>query len=158
MTQMSFLQFIKSEFTVKKGLAGAGGLIRDPLGRWVQGYCVGLGITNSITAELRGLPEGLKMAIQLQISHLIIEMDALAVVHIFNSDKNVSALLTPLVSECRKTLGIIPNKVIKHIFREANQCAESADLLANLGVQQQSPMLLPTFVPPPEGVTPLMSF
>ena len=80
-------------------------------------------------------------------------MDALAVVHIFNSDKNVNALLNPLVSESRKTRGIIPNKVIRHIFREAIQY-----LLVNLGVQQQSPMLLPTFVAPPEGVTPLMSF
>ena len=59
-------------------------------------------------------------------------MDALIVVNIINSQAFVNPLLNPLVFECRKILETIPNKLIKHVFREANRCA---NLLANMGLK-----------------------
>ena len=135
------------------GLAGAGGLIRDPLGRWVKGFSLGVGVTNSVAAELRGLLEGLKLALQLNISNLVVEMDALTIVNFINFRAPVNPLFKPLVCECRKILEIIPNKVIKHVFREANRCA---DFLAKMGMQHQSSLSL--FCSPPEGVVPLLYF
>ena len=54
--------------------------IRNSLDKWVQGFSIGLGTTNSVTVELRGLLEGLKMVSQMNITQLIIELDASAVV------------------------------------------------------------------------------
>ena len=59
-------------------------------------------------------------------------MDALVVVIIMSSGASINPLLNPLVFECGKILEIIPYKLIKHVFREANKCA---NFLANMGLQ-----------------------
>ena len=135
------------------GNAGVGGLIQDSLGRWVQGYYIGLGITTSVNAELRGLLEGLKLASQLNITQLIIELDALVVISLVQSQNCTNSLLKPLLLECRKTLKKIPLKQIKHVFREVNGCA---DFLANLGAQNQCSLTVSCS--PPVGVIPKLHF
>ena len=80
-------------------------------------------------------------------------MDALIVINFINSRTFVNPLLKPLVFECRKMLEIITNKLIKHVFKEANMCA---NFLANLRLQQQCPFSL--LCSPPKGVVPLLQF
>ena len=62
------------------GVAGCGGVIRDDYGQWISGFTKRIGITNSFIAELWGLREGLIMCCDLNISSLIVELDARAVV------------------------------------------------------------------------------
>ena len=88
-----------------------------------------------MVAETCALPEDLKMAYELNISHLIMELDAQAVVNIFHSIFSSNFLINPLIAESKKILEKIPHKQIKHVFREANQYTDS---LANLGLQQHS--------------------
>ena len=97
---------------VKKnlGLASVGGLLCDSHGRWVHGFSIGLGITNNITIELKGLLEGLNLAIQLHITHLVVQLDALVVVNLLNSRSYSNILLNPLIFEHRKALESIPHK------------------------------------------------
>ena len=89
-----------------------------------QKMTLGLGVTNSLVVELRGLLEGLKLALSLNISNLITKMDALTIVNIISSRAFINPLLNPLVFECMRILEIISNKLIKHVFREANKCVE----------------------------------
>ena len=71
------------------------GLIRDSLSRWIISFSIGLGVTNNVVAELRGLLEGLKLALQLNITNLIIKMDALFVVNIMSSRASINAFVKP---------------------------------------------------------------
>jgi hypothetical protein len=62
------------------GKASAGGLLRDSNGKWIHGFAHNLEITNSLAVELWGLRDGLLLARNLNITKLIIEIDAKSVV------------------------------------------------------------------------------
>ena len=58
------------------GKASGGGLIRDSEERWVRGYSRSIGHATSVMAELWALRDGLKLAVQLGIGCLEVELDA----------------------------------------------------------------------------------
>ena len=58
------------------GPAGCGGVIRDNNGQWVAGFTRRIRVTTSFAAELWGLRDGLMMSCSLNISSLIVELDA----------------------------------------------------------------------------------
>ena len=63
------------------GRAGGGGGIRDHSGHWIKGFSHALGTTNSFTIELWALKDGLIIVKDLGLSNLIVELDALSVIH-----------------------------------------------------------------------------
>jgi ribonuclease HI len=115
------------------GLAGGGGVIRNHLGDWVGGFSRAIGVTTNVQAELRALKDGLNLAIDLGILNLEIEMDSLVAVQCVNSLSTPNAFLSTIVIDCRSLMERIENCSLKHIFREANGCA---DLLAKAGCDQ----------------------
>jgi ribonuclease HI len=115
------------------GLAGGGGVIRNHVGDWVGGFSRAIGITTSVQAELRALKDGLNLAIDLGILNLEIEMDSLVAVECINSITTPNAFLSTIVSDCRSLMEGFEMCSFKHIFREANGCA---DLLAKTGCDQ----------------------
>ena len=117
------------------GLAGGGGVIRNHLGDWVGGFSRAIGITTSVQAELRALKDGLNLAINLGIPNLEIEMDSLVAVELVNSITIPNAFLSTIVTDCRFLMERFEECSLKHIFREANGCA---DLLAKTGCDQSS--------------------
>ena len=62
------------------GKAGGGGLIRNCNGNWVKGFRRKIGVATSIIAEFWALRDGLLLAAQLGITHLIVELDAKVIV------------------------------------------------------------------------------
>ena len=62
------------------GRAGGGGVIQDHLGHWIKGFSRALGTTNSFIAELWALRDGLIIFKELELSNLIVELDALSVI------------------------------------------------------------------------------
>jgi ribonuclease HI len=117
------------------GLAGGGGVIRNHVGDWVGGFSRAIGFTTSVQAELRALKDGLLLAIDLEILNLEIEMDSLVAVELINSITTPNAFLSTIVTDCRYLMERFELCSLKHIFREANGCA---DLLAKAGCDQQS--------------------
>jgi ribonuclease HI len=115
------------------GLAGGGGVIRNHVGDWVGGFSRAIGITTSVQAELRALKDGLNLAIDLGILNLEIEMDSLVAVELVNSITTPNAFLSTIVTDCRSLMERFERCSLKHIFREANGCA---DLLAKSGCDQ----------------------
>ena len=99
-------------------------MIRDHSDHWIKGYSRALGTTNSFIAELWALRNGLIIAKDLGLNNLIVELDALSVVHMINSDTS-NMLMEPLLSDRRSLYREIPNKRIQHVYREANQCADA---------------------------------
>ena len=95
-----------------------------------------------------GLIEGLKLALQLNINHLNVEVYSQDVINLLNNPFTANKLLSPLLFECRQLLMRVPHKLMKHFFKEANQCV---DALANKRRQTQSPLTI--LSSPPENVT-----
>ena len=81
-------------------------------------------------AKLWELIEGLRIAISLNITHLNIELDTFVVVTLVEKDNFNDLLLNPLLIECKRLLEKFPSNLIRHVFREANQCA---DILTKIG-------------------------
>uniref|UniRef100_A0A2N9IZP5 C2H2-type domain-containing protein n=1 Tax=Fagus sylvatica TaxID=28930 RepID=A0A2N9IZP5_FAGSY len=103
------------------------------VGDWVGGFSRAIGITTSVQAELRALKDGLNLAIDLGILNLEIEMDSLVAVELVNSITTPNAFLSTIVTDCRSLMERFERCSLKHIFREANGCA---DLLAKSGCDQ----------------------
>lgn len=72
---------------------GAGGVFRDHLGSWVDGFQVNIGTGEILDAEAQGLFFGLKLMTKHSIAHLEIESESAILVHLmYNSDINVHPL------------------------------------------------------------------
>ncbi|KAL0006038.1 hypothetical protein SO802_013599 [Lithocarpus litseifolius] len=121
------------------GLAGGGGLIRDEAGRWVVGFSRKLGKVNSFLAELWALKDGLLLCQQMNMTALIVELDAKAVVEALTNPSYSNTIVSGLFDDCRQILSSFNQVRIQHIFREANMCA---DQLARLGSLQASEFVL----------------
>jgi ribonuclease HI len=128
----------------ESGLAGGGGVIRNYLGNWVGGFSRSIGITTSVQAELRALKDGLQLALDLEIPNLEIEMDSTVAVKLLHSTNSPNAFLSSIVNDCRYLLERFEAYTLKHIYREANGCA---DLLAKAGCDQHSDFLVYTSAP-----------
>uniref|UniRef100_A0A2N9FPJ3 CCHC-type domain-containing protein n=1 Tax=Fagus sylvatica TaxID=28930 RepID=A0A2N9FPJ3_FAGSY len=115
------------------GLAGGGGVIRDSLGNWLVGFSRSIGITSCVQAELRALKDGLLLALDLEISKLEIEMDSSVAVESLKTTSMPNVFLRSIVDDCRLLLERFEATTIKHIYREANGCA---DALAKTGCVQ----------------------
>ena len=127
-------------------------MIRDHSDHWIKGYSRALRTTNSFIAELWALRNGLIIAKDLGLNNLIVELDALSVVHMINNDTS-NLLIEPLLFDCKSLYREIPNKQIQHVYREANQCV---DALARLGSSVISSFAI--FVVPLPMVVSLLAF
>ena len=94
-------------------------------------------------AELWALRDGLRLAKEMGLNNLIIELDALSVVLLKNNN-STNLLMEPLLTDCKSLVREIPNKQITHIFREVNQCA---DVMAKLGASSLASFVV--FLYPP---------
>ncbi len=92
------------------------------------------------------------LAKQLGILSILVEVDVEMVVALLNNNC-INLVMDPLLSDCRDLLREFTNSVVKHVFREANQCADAmAKLSLNLDVS------FITFVNPPLVVVNLLAF
>lgn len=66
------------------GLAGCGGIVRDDHGGWLVGFSGHIGIADSFVAELWGLKDGLILCCNLNITSIVVELDAKAIVDVFH--------------------------------------------------------------------------
>ena len=60
--------------------------------------------------------EGLKLAIEFNISHLRIEMDAKIIVNAILKERNDNYLINLLLTECTALMQKIPRKTIRHVI------------------------------------------
>ncbi|KAI3446364.1 hypothetical protein Pfo_003029 [Paulownia fortunei] len=110
-----------------EGTAGAGGIIRDHLGDPILAFQDFIGPASSIFSELYALNRGLQLALIRGITHLWIEIDALAVIHILRSSALGHWRLQQLLVNIKNVLHHMTTS-ITHIYREGNRVA---DFLAN---------------------------
>lgn len=115
----------------KNGLAACGGLLRNAMGQFISGFHCNLGSATSVLAELWGLTLGLRLARQLGVTRLLVELDSRTVCSMISARRTHCLNLQPVLDEA---LSLIQqqdwNCSVRHIYREANSCA---DILANIG-------------------------
>ena len=73
------------------------------------------------------------LATELGILKLEVEMDSLVAVELINSITTPNVFLSSIVTDCRYLMESFEHSSLKHIYREANGCA---DLLAKAGCAQ----------------------
>ncbi|PSS34373.1 Ribonuclease H protein [Actinidia chinensis var. chinensis] len=113
------------------GKAGAGGLIRNHEGRWVAGFCHNIGTTNSLEAEVTAIRDGLELVNRLGLTNVDVETDSKLAVQLIAGSIFSGERVNSLVNDCRRLMEEIGSTTLRHVYREANACA---DILANLGV------------------------
>jgi ribonuclease HI len=69
------------------GLVGAGGVIRDAMGRWIVGFALNIGICTSVGAELWAITNGLKLAWSKGFRKIILESDSSLAVDLITKNK-----------------------------------------------------------------------
>ncbi len=107
--------------------------MRDSNGNLIRGFSHNLGITNSLATELWGLQDRLLLTCDLNVSKLIIEINAKAVVDLINPvnvNTTTSHPYSALINDCRYLILSFNEVKIQHAHYESNFCA---DLLAKEG-------------------------
>ncbi|XVF12875.1 hypothetical protein REPUB_Repub08aG0157600 [Reevesia pubescens] len=112
------------------GRASTGGLIRNDKGDWLRGFMINIGRTDSLRAELWGVREGLKLAKEMGLRNLTLQTDAAMAVTLLKTEVHLGGHpLGTLLDDCKRLIDSFTDLQIKHVFREANKCA---DKLANI--------------------------
>lgn len=105
------------------GLACCGRAIRDANGQWVRDFNRRIGVTTIFAAELWGLREGLLLCRDLNLSSLVIELDAESNVLTLKNPSYANNFISPILDDCRLLVSHMPQIQIKHCFRQVNCCA-----------------------------------
>ena len=126
------------------GPVGGGGLVRDENGEWVMGFARRIRNASSYLVELWALRDGLQLCLQIHAQTVVIELDVKAIVDAFNSPTVSNSVVSSIMDECRYLATRIPQKRFRHIYREANRCA---DYLARIGTLLESNFIV--FSSPP---------
>ena len=115
------------------GKAAGGGLIRDGFGNWVVGFTRKMCSMNSFIAEVWALHDCLMLCHQMKLPAIIVELDTKALVDALSNLCNSDSVISSIFDDCKLLISQIPQVRIKHIYQEANKCA---DCLANSGHSQ----------------------
>ena len=109
----------------ENGTIGAGGIIRNWSGSWIQGFSHNIGGGELIQAEVWGIFIGLKMTNDLQIKKLLIESDsAIAVNLLMSADIDLHPLAT-IIRNCHGLMKLFDSCQIQHVYRECNYVADA---------------------------------
>ena len=95
-----------------------------------MGFARRIGNTSGYLAKLWALRDGLQLCLQINAQSVVIELDAKAIVDAFNSPSPSNSIVSSLMDDCICLATRIPHKRFRHIYREANKCA---DCLARIG-------------------------
>ncbi|XP_065639085.1 uncharacterized protein LOC136071559 [Quercus suber] len=136
---------------IASGTTGGGGLIRDDRGSWIMGFTRKISKADSFLAETWALRDGLLLCNQHNFNAVMIELDAKALVDALNNPSYTNIIVSSLFDDCRLLAAQIPQLSIKHIYREANKCA---DRLAKLGSCQDVDFISYSY--PPVELLPLV--
>ena len=68
---------------------------------WIKGYMRNIGVATRFTAKCWALRDGLLLAAQLGITHIVVELDALTIVNLVSANTTSNRLYSPLLNNCR---------------------------------------------------------
>ncbi|GKU89943.1 hypothetical protein SLEP1_g4011 [Rubroshorea leprosula] len=129
------------------GNASAGGLIRDHGGQWLHGFAINIGPQTSYMAELWGCRAGLRLALEMGLTHLVLEMDSLLAVQAILARKTGDGPASILLLDIFHLVNSFEVCTVQHTLREGNA---AADYMASIG--QTLTQGTSFFQSPPPGI------
>jgi len=118
-----------------QGIAAGVRFLGDIEGEWIGGFRENLEFCTSFKAELNAILHGLRLARNLQIQRLWIQVDSIMVVEMLKGNTIWCSHHEPILRQCRAMVSYSGWKVkIPHSYLEAN---EDADMLANMGISSK---------------------
>ena len=93
--------------------------------KWVRGYARAIGHTTSVVAKLWALRDGINLCVDLNLTNVLIEMDAKIVVDLLLKGEEKTHGNDVLIADCKEGLKKISRVRIQHCYREANKCADA---------------------------------
>jgi ribonuclease HI len=118
----------------QNGKIAAGGVLRNSQGHWINGFQANLGIGEVLDAETWALFLGLKLAVECNITNLLVESDSAILVNSLLYSNNDLHPLGSLLACCKKLLQKFISVSVVHIYRECNMVA---DALAKNGINHE---------------------
>lgn len=102
-----------------------GGIIRTINSECLGGFAKHLGNCNVSMAEVWGVYEGFKLAMEMGFSKVDLQVDSSTVVGLIKSDNNLGMNNFSLLNRIWWLLERIGDVKISHTYREANHCANA---------------------------------
>ena len=124
--------FFKLNFdgSVRGSSAAAGIIIRDAGGHLITASAFNLGSSSVFSAEATALQQGLRLALQHNISHLQIKGDNLMVINAVKGLWSPPWQIAHIIQNVQQLLHSFSSSAIRYVYREANK---AADWMANVG-------------------------
>ena len=108
------------------GLASVAGILRDSSGWWLLRFSLNLGIVTNNMAELAAVRHGLLLEWDLDFKFIQIEIDSITVLSwITNRNATYPPPMMSLIYDCRSLIEQEWEVQARHIYREANRCADA---------------------------------
>lgn len=89
-----------------------------------MGFARKIGKADSFLAELWALRDGLLLCQQLNLTAIIVEPDAKAIVDAFTNPTYSNSIVSVLFNNCKQLVISFPQYRIRHVYREANSCLD----------------------------------
>ncbi|KAL0430779.1 UNVERIFIED_CONTAM: putative ribonuclease H protein [Sesamum radiatum] len=105
------------------GISGAGGILRDQLGKVIFVFQEPLGNATNTQAKLSAIHRGLQICASRGLRKIWIETDATAIIKLISAPQRGKWNLQATLQNIRKILSQMEHK-LSHIFREGNQVAD----------------------------------
>ncbi|KAF7808414.1 Retrovirus-related Pol polyprotein from transposon TNT 1-94 [Senna tora] len=121
------------------GPAGMGGLFSDSNGEWLCGFSGLIGKQTNMSAELMAIKHGLLLGLQRGFGKLMVEVDCLEAINLIKDEDISRHQLGSLIKDIRVISSSFTNFRLKHVYREANQCADG---IAKMGSQNSLPFTI----------------
>lgn len=123
--------FFKLNFdgTVKGDLFDVGIIISNHEGHLQQAKAFNLGYSSVLIAEATALHQGLKVALQIGIWHILVEGDNLTVINSLNGTWAVPWKIASIFYDCKILLSHFASFNVCNVFRNVNR---AADWIANV--------------------------
>ncbi|KAK6943220.1 Ribonuclease H domain [Dillenia turbinata] len=120
-------------------------------GKWILGFTINRGITDSLKVEIWGIREGLNLALKHKFHKAIMETDSQTLSILLNKGVKDSHPMQAIIAKCRHLMEKVGIQEVTHVCKEGNKCA---NLLANLAHSHDPGMHV--FNSPPDCIKPLL--
>lgn len=124
---------VDGSLSVAGGVTGCSGVLRDWDGSWKGGFSYNIGCCSVDEAEAWAVIQGLRMALSLGVTKIIVESDSKVTIDRLHNHNGLHGNISNLIHRCLAVLCDFEEFRINHVYREQNGVA---DLLAKRALNQ----------------------
>ena len=110
---------------VSNSAAACARIVRSHLARFIATWSVNLGYCSITLVEIWGAYWDIYIGIMLDFRNIVLELDSICVYQYISQGVKETHMYAPIINAARKLMEDANNNiVIRHVYREANACAD----------------------------------